>query len=211
MSDHIFLAATMLISLHTEVVCLMSDLLRQEYKLAGQPGKESSLPVFEVLLALLLILALFLYLFTAADMYFTAKYYHFPLVSVLLGNCLVCSSLCVAWCAVVLELGCSAWLPSVLGCRRTRQCMPGWPMVRWLPAAQQVCMALKNSAQLHSIRLQRQSSAGINTAAHTTAAGLLVLPIVPILNVCIWCLSCRRVLPPLCWCSSCSSVPCWYG
>lgn len=83
-SDHIFLAATMLISLHTEVVCLMSDLLRVEDTLADQPGNSNSGPaslsVSEVLLALLLVLALFLYLFTAADMYFTAKYYHFPLV-----------------------------------------------------------------------------------------------------------------------------------
>jgi hypothetical protein len=83
-SDHIFLAATMLISLHTEVVCLMSDLLRVEEKLADQPGSNdglSSLSLSEVLLCLLLVLALFLYLFTAADMYFTAKHYHFPLVS----------------------------------------------------------------------------------------------------------------------------------
>lgn len=82
MSDHIFLAATMLISLHTEVVCLMSDLLRVEYRLAdGSQDKQDSWALSEVLLALLLVLALFLYLFTAADMYFTAKYYHFPLVS----------------------------------------------------------------------------------------------------------------------------------
>lgn len=85
-SDHIFLAATMLISLHTEVVCLMSDLLRVEHALADEPGgnrqqQQDSLPLSEVFLTLLLVLALFLYLFTAADMYFTAKYYHFPLVS----------------------------------------------------------------------------------------------------------------------------------
>lgn len=86
MSDHIFLAATMLISLHTEVVCLMSDLLRVEHALAHESGgnkqqQQDSLPLSEVFLTLLLVLALFLYLFTAADMYFTAKYYHFPLVS----------------------------------------------------------------------------------------------------------------------------------
>jgi hypothetical protein len=81
-SDHIFLAATMLISLHTEVVCLMADLLRVEHRIADQPAQQQdSLTLSEVLLTLLLVLALFLYLFTAADMYFTAKYYHFPLVS----------------------------------------------------------------------------------------------------------------------------------
>jgi hypothetical protein len=82
-SDHIFLAATMLISLHTEVVCLMSDLLRVEYRMAdgGAQDGQDSWALSEVFLALLLVLALFLYLFTAADMYFTAKYYHFPLVS----------------------------------------------------------------------------------------------------------------------------------
>lgn len=88
-SDHIFLAATMLISLHTEVVCLMSDLLRVEHTLADAPTaggnkqqQDNSLPLSEVFLTLLLVLALFLYLFTAADMYFTAKYYHFPLESI---------------------------------------------------------------------------------------------------------------------------------
>jgi hypothetical protein len=35
----------------------------------------------EAALTLLFVVALFLYLFTAADMYYTAKYFHFPLVS----------------------------------------------------------------------------------------------------------------------------------
>lgn len=112
-SDHIFLAATMLICLHTEVVCLMSDMLRQERRLTQPPGRvqqESSLPLSEVALTLLLVLALFLYLFTAADMYFTAKYFHFPLVSALfvfgLGISLRCEWVCLRH-AMVLETVCA--------------------------------------------------------------------------------------------------------
>lgn len=35
----------------------------------------------ELALTALFVAATFLYLFTAADMYYTAKYFHFPLVS----------------------------------------------------------------------------------------------------------------------------------
>lgn len=89
-SDHIFLAATMLICLHTEIVCLMSDIIRAVQQsrapsnsraaaAAGAPG--AGIPGLDILLTLLFVVALFLYLFTAADMYYTARYYHFPMVS----------------------------------------------------------------------------------------------------------------------------------
>lgn len=78
-SDHTFLAATMLISLHAEMICLMSDMMRA-IKGAGQAGP-GAVAWREVVLTLLFVVALFLYLFTAADMYYTAKYFHFPMVS----------------------------------------------------------------------------------------------------------------------------------
>lgn len=91
----------MLICLHTEVVCLLSDMLRtisceeaeeeaQQAAAAAQAdGQEQQgqrllgvgVSYTSIALTLLFVLALFLYLFTAADMYYTAKYYHFPLVS----------------------------------------------------------------------------------------------------------------------------------
>jgi high-affinity K+ transport system ATPase subunit B len=71
-SDHIFLAATMLICLHTEAICIMSDILQgMRREVSGQ----------EVALTFAFVVAIFLYLFTAADMYFTAKYFHFQLES----------------------------------------------------------------------------------------------------------------------------------
>ncbi|KAF6255374.1 hypothetical protein COO60DRAFT_1702850 [Scenedesmus sp. NREL 46B-D3] len=77
-SDHIFLAATMLISLHTELLCLMSDMLRA---IRSRDSSNKAVLWHEVALALLFVVALSLYLFTAADMYYTAKYFHFPLES----------------------------------------------------------------------------------------------------------------------------------
>jgi hypothetical protein len=77
-SDHIFLAATMLISLHAELLCLMSDMLRT---IRGSDSSSDAVSWREGALTLLFVVALFLYLFTAADMYYTAKYFHFPLVS----------------------------------------------------------------------------------------------------------------------------------
>jgi len=71
-SDHIFLAATMLICLHTEAICLMSDMLR---------GLRGDLTWQEVALTFTFVVTIFLYLFTAADMFFTAKYFHFQLES----------------------------------------------------------------------------------------------------------------------------------
>ncbi|WIA12665.1 hypothetical protein OEZ85_006311 [Tetradesmus obliquus] len=76
-SDHIFLAATMLICLHAELVCLMSDMLRTIR--SGSGGSSDAVSWREGALTLLFVAALFLYLFTAADMYYTAKYFHFPL------------------------------------------------------------------------------------------------------------------------------------
>lgn len=89
-SDHIFLAATMLICLHAEVVCLMSDMAREEqqWQDASTSGRMAtqqpadSVSLLSVVLTGLFVVALFLYLFTAADMHYTAKYYHFQLVRV---------------------------------------------------------------------------------------------------------------------------------
>jgi hypothetical protein len=91
-SDHIFLAATMLISLHAELVSLMSDMLR-----AIRSSSGDAVSWREAALTLLFVVALFLYLFTAADMYYTAKYFHFPLVS----------SLCAAAKSSCLQDNCS--------------------------------------------------------------------------------------------------------
>ncbi|KAF8067178.1 PNPLA1 [Scenedesmus sp. PABB004] len=79
-SDHIFLAATMLICLHAEVICLLSDLAAAARRRAAAPGAGGR-GLHEAALVALLLASLFLYLFTAADMYFTAKYFHFPLES----------------------------------------------------------------------------------------------------------------------------------
>eukprot|EP00775_Hariotina_reticulata_P004668 gene4668-4921_t len=87
-SDHIFLAATMLICLHAELLCLASDMLRtvkDSFAAAAVPGSRRLQQVQvsgrELALTALFVVATFLYLFTAADMYYTAKYFHFPLVS----------------------------------------------------------------------------------------------------------------------------------
>lgn len=80
-SDHIFLAATMLICLHTEIVCLMSDTMRAQERFMDREKKSEKISPSQVALGVLLAMAVLLYLFTAADMYYTAKYYHFPLVS----------------------------------------------------------------------------------------------------------------------------------
>lgn len=84
-SDHIFLAATMLICLHTEIICIMSDILRAVRPLQPSSPRQNNpvlaMPMWrEVLLVGLFVVALFLYLFTVADMYYTARYYHFPMV-----------------------------------------------------------------------------------------------------------------------------------
>lgn len=68
-SDHMFLAATMLICLQAEFMFLLSDIIRT---------MKAEISVREVGLTLTFIIALFLYLFTAADMFYTAKYYHHP-------------------------------------------------------------------------------------------------------------------------------------
>jgi hypothetical protein len=83
-SDHIFLAATMLSSLHAELVCLMSDMLRTIRSSDSSGSSDDAVSWREGALMLLFVVALFLYLFTAADMYYTAKYFHFPLVSAVL-------------------------------------------------------------------------------------------------------------------------------
>jgi hypothetical protein len=113
-SDHIFLAATMLICLHTELLCLLSDMGRASSQAAAGAGAGAgagaqqqrsgrgdgttrsnggggcsgglrsaawALAQPSALLTGLFMLAVVLYLCTAADMYYTAKYYHFPLVS----------------------------------------------------------------------------------------------------------------------------------
>jgi hypothetical protein len=86
----------MMICLHTELLCLASDMLRTvkasfmaAATAAAAPGsrqrqqQQQQVPVSgrELALTALFVAATFLYLFTAADMYYTAKYFHFPLVS----------------------------------------------------------------------------------------------------------------------------------
>ncbi len=78
MSDHIFLSATMLVCLHVEMLCVLSDLLRLPI------ADDGSLPsLAELGLNSVFVTALFLYLLTALDMFFTARYYHDPLESAL--------------------------------------------------------------------------------------------------------------------------------
>lgn len=62
----------MLICLHVEVVCLLSDVMRH-----SQPR----VTLREVGLTLSFVAALCLVVFTSVDMFFTAKYFHVPDVS----------------------------------------------------------------------------------------------------------------------------------
>lgn len=86
----------MLICLHTELLCLASDMLRTvkasfaaaaaaaaNSRQGQQRQQQQQVQVSgrELALTALFVVATFLYLFTAADMYYTAKYFHFPLVS----------------------------------------------------------------------------------------------------------------------------------
>eukprot|EP00879_Flechtneria_rotunda_P003253 GHRR01003477.1.p1 GENE.GHRR01003477.1~~GHRR01003477.1.p1 ORF type:complete len:322 (+),score=96.24 GHRR01003477.1:1150-2115(+) len=84
LSDHIFLAVAMLASLHAEIICILSDISRCVKTAAAPRGLASDQVSWrELALTALFMVALFLYLFTAADMFYTAKYYHFPLESFL--------------------------------------------------------------------------------------------------------------------------------
>ncbi|GBF93091.1 hypothetical protein Rsub_05702 [Raphidocelis subcapitata] len=71
-SDHLFLGGTIMVCLQSEAVCLVSDALR---------GLEARVTAREAGLTATFVAALFLYLCTAADMYFTARFYHYPLES----------------------------------------------------------------------------------------------------------------------------------
>jgi hypothetical protein len=64
-SDHIFLGATMATCLHAELVCVLVDVVRSLHP--------EHVSVRELLLTLVWLMALFLYLCTCADMFFTAK------------------------------------------------------------------------------------------------------------------------------------------
>lgn len=68
-SDHVFLGATILVSLHVELVCVLSDAVRLWRR--RHYGRQA-------LLQVAMLAGLMLYLATAVDMYFTAKYYHTP-------------------------------------------------------------------------------------------------------------------------------------
>lgn len=70
-SDHLFLGGTILASLQSEGACLLSDVTRH---LAPRVTPR------EVALSGTFLAALGLYLCTAVDMYFTARYFHYPLV-----------------------------------------------------------------------------------------------------------------------------------
>jgi hypothetical protein len=98
-SDHLFLAASMLACLQAEAACALSDWRRARRgggdaaaaAAAGGGGegsdgnsssnggsKAASAVARQVALALVLLAAVVLYALTAADMYFTARYYHVP-------------------------------------------------------------------------------------------------------------------------------------
>lgn len=70
-SDHLMLAGTILVCLHVELVCVLSDMLRTLSSPAVAAARQ-------VAMSAVLLGTAALYLCTAADMYYTAKHFHTP-------------------------------------------------------------------------------------------------------------------------------------
>lgn len=73
MSDHIFLGGMIVACLQSECILVLSDLYR-----AASSGAPDAVSVRELGLAGTFVIAAVMYIFTAADMFYTTRYYHHP-------------------------------------------------------------------------------------------------------------------------------------